>query len=169
MAEQQYDEEYVIEDLVQCMKDNLNTEIDNINAEKNAVSGDKRFIPNIPLDSYIFSALDKTTLNYKNFFIVYDLIDTPIINSQTGNAIETVLISFEVATFDENNKDRFNTLFKLLRYRRALKAVIKNNPDVFRGYAKALMTGLKPNVLPLAPNATIIKAGLDITALMTSN
>lgn len=168
MAEKVYDEEYMIEDLVACMKANLNTEIAAINTEKGAVSGDSRYLDTIPNDSYIFAAIDEQTINYKGFFVIYDLIDTPITAVQTQNSIESVIISFEVATFDENNVDRNETLFKLLRYRRAVKNVIMKNPEVFRGYAKALMTSLKPNVLPYAEGVNILKAGIDVTASVTS-
>ncbi len=169
MAGNFYDEEYMIEDFVACMKANLNAEIDLINADKGAIDDTNlRWLPQIPNDSYVFAALDESTINFKSFFILYDLVDTPVTAIQTENAIEPIILSFEVATFDELNKDRYNTLFKLLRYRRAVKNVIMKNPEMFRGYAKALMTSLKPNVLPYSKTATILKAGVEITASVTT-
>jgi len=168
MAGKFYDEEYMIEDLVNLFKAKLNDEIDLINADKESVVGDSRYIDHIPDDSYIFAALDETTINYQGFFVLFDLIDTPIQSVQKGNAIESVMISFEVCTFDELNDDRNNTLFKLLRYRRAIKEVLAKNPDVFRGYANALVTSLKPNVLPYSDRATILKAGVEVTASVTA-
>lgn len=168
MAGSVYDEEYMIEDFIACMQANLNAEITLVNTDKGAVAGDSRYLDQIPNDSYIFAALDETTINYKGFFILYDLMDTPINKVQNSNALENVQLSFEVCTFDELNDNRNETLFKLLRYRRAVKNVVMKNPEIFRGYAKALMTSLKPNALPYSEKATILKAGIEVTASVTT-
>jgi len=164
-----YDEEQMLRDIETTFKTNLNTEIDLINTEKGAVLGDALFIENIPTDKYIFETLDSRILNYKGFFIMYGLVDTPLKEANIESYIEDVTITFQVATFDKGEKARSNTLYKLLRYRRALKTVIMKNPDVFRSYAKPLMASLKPDAFPYSSKKIILKIGIDIKASVTAN
>lgn len=160
-----YDEELMIKDIEAIFKLKLNTEIDLINVEKN----DALILENIPSDKYIFETLDSRILNYKGFFIMYGLIDTPLREISTDNALEDVMVTFQVGTFDKGEKTRANTLYKLLRYRRALKQVIMKNPDMFRGYAKPLMASLKPDAFPYQNKSIILTIGIDIKASVTAN
>lgn len=170
MVDTVYDEEQMIRDIAKVFQDNLNTEIDRVNTSKGAVEGvDKLYIPNIPITDYIFETLDDTTLNFNKFFVMYGLIDTPTSGANINNFIEDVVVTFQVATWDGGEETRSDTLYQLLRYRRALKAVIMKNPDMFRGYAKPLVKALKPSVLPYSHKDIIIKIGLDITASVTAN
>jgi len=164
-----YDEEYMIRDVETLFKAQLNNEIALVNADKNAVSGDVLFLEDIPSDKYIFETLDKRLLNYTGFFILYGLVDTPIREVSTDNFIEDLTMTFQIATFDKGEKDRSNTLYKLLRYRRALKQVIIKNPDVFRDYAKPLMASLKPDAFPYSSKQIILTIGIDIKASVTAN
>lgn len=164
-----YDEELMIRDVETIFKAKLNEQIDCINTEKGAVSGDALFIDNIPSDKYIFETLDKRLLNYTGFFILYGLVDTPLRDAQVDNFIEDVTLTFQVATFDKGEKARSNTMYKLLRYRRALKQVIMKNPDVFRNYAKPLMASLKPDAFPYSSKKIILTIGIDIKASVTAN
>ncbi len=164
-----YDEEFMIQDIEALFKDKLDAEITKINTEKGAVSGDQLFIDGIPDEKYIFETLDSRVLNYKGFFILYGLVDTPIRETNTESLIEDVTVTFQVATFDKGEKTRSNTMYKLLRYRRALKQVIMNNPDVFRGYAKPLMASLKPDAFPYDNKRIILTIGIDVKASVTAN
>ncbi len=160
-----YDEENMIKDIETLFKAKLNDEIDLINTEKN----DTLTLDHIPSDKYIFETLDSRLLNYRGFFILFGLVDTPVRETATANLIEEVVITFQVATFDKGEKDRSNTMYKLLRYRRALKQVIMNNPDVFRNYAKPLIASLKPNAFPYDRNKIILTIGIDVKASVTAN
>lgn len=164
-----YDEEQMIRDIETIFKAKLNAEIDLINAEKSAVSGDDLFIPNIASEDYIFETIDSRVNNHKGFFVLYGIVDTPIREVQEGNFIEDLTVTFQVGTFDNGEKERSNTLYKLLRYRRALKQVIMKNSDIFRSYAKPLVGSLKPDALPYERNRVILKIGIDIKASVTSN
>lgn len=164
-----YDEEQMIRDIETTFKAKLNAEIDCINTEKGSVSGDALFIDNIPSDKYIFETLDKRLLNYTGFFILYGLVDTPIREANINNYIEDTTITFQVATFDKGEKARSNTMYKLLRYRRALKQVIMKNPDIFRSYAKPLVGSLKPDSFPFSSKKIILTIGIDIKASVTAN
>lgn len=160
-----YDEELMVRDLETTFKAKLNAEIDCINAEKN----DDLILEHIPAEKYIFETLDSRILNYKGFFILYGLIDTPPRDANTSNFIEDVTITIQVATFDRGEKDRSKTLYKLLRYRRALKQVVMKNPEMFRGYAQPLMASLKPDAFPYDRNNIILTIGIDVKASVTAN
>jgi len=164
-----YDEEEMIKDIEKLFKEKLNTEIDAINAEKNSVKGDALFIENIPESKYIHETLDSRILNYKGFFVMFGLVDTPIREANTENFIEDVTITFQVATFDKGEKTRSNTMYKLLRYRRALKQVIIKNSDVFRNYAKPQMASLKPDAFPFDRKNVILTIGINVKASVTAN
>lgn len=164
-----YDEESMIGDIETTFKAKLSAEIDCINAEKGAVDGDNLFLEYINDDKYIFETLDSRVLNYKGFFILFGLVDTPIREQNLNNLIEDVVITFQVATFDKGDKQRSNLMRKLLRYRRALKQVIFKNPDMFRGYAKPLMASLKPDAFPYGSKNIVLTIGLDIKASVTAN
>jgi len=163
-----YDEEFMISDIETLFKDKLNSEIDLVNAEKGSVSGDALFIPNIPTDKYNFETMNKSLLNYRGFFVMYGIADTPIKEQQQGNYIEDLTISFEVSTIDNGSKNLTNKFYQLLRYRRALKAVIMKNPEVFRGYATPLVGSLRPTAFPYDKQKAILSIGITIKASVTA-
>jgi hypothetical protein len=163
-----YDEELMVNDIETLFKAKLNDEIDAINTEKGSVLGDALYIPNIPTDNYVFGTLDSRILNYKDFFVIFGIIDTPIRDVNIGNFIEDLTVTFQVATFDPGDENRSETLYKLLRYRRALKQVIMKNSDVFRNYAKPLVASLAPDALPFDNKNVLIKIGIDIKASVTA-
>lgn len=164
-----YDEELMIKDIETTFKAKLNAEIDCINTEKGEVAGNDLFIPHIDEKDYIFETLDSRVNNHKGFFILYGIVDTPIREQNTNNFIEDLTVTVQVGTFDNGEKERSNTLYKLLRYRRALKQVIMKNSDIFRSYAKPLVGSLKPDALPYERNRVILKIGIDIKASVTAN
>lgn len=159
-----YDEELMIKDLANLYMTKLNSEIDIINAEKN----DSLVLDHIPSDKYVFETLGEGLLNYKGFFVMYGLMDTPLKEASNGNVIEDITVTFQIATFDKGEAERKNTLYKLLRYRRALRSLIIKNPDVFRGYAKASMASLKPDAFPYDSRAIVLTIGIDVKASVTA-
>lgn len=163
-----YDEEYMIRDAEKVFKDNLNTEIDAINLEKGALAGSDLFLDPIPPDMYIFETLDSRINNFGGFFLMYGLVDTPIREANVESFTEDLTITFQVATFDPGETDRSQTLYKLLRYRRALKQVVMKNSDMFRNYAKPLIGSLKPDAFPYSNKKVILTIGIDIKASVTA-
>ena len=163
-----YDEESVIADLVGLLQSDLNAEINLINTEKGAVSGDPLFLSEIPNDKYIFESLNKTILNYKGFFIMYGLKENPPREQQEVNMIEDVTVTVEISTFDSGTKNMNNLFTKLLRYRRALKSLVMKNPEMFRSYAKPFVQSLKPAAFPYSKNVVILSIGLDIRASIST-
>lgn len=163
-----YDEEQMIRDIENTFKTKLNDEIDCINTEKGVIVGDPLYIDHIPAEKYIFETLDSRVNNYTGFFIMYGLVDTPIRDQNTQSFIEDVIVTFQVATFDNGEKTRSNTLYKLLRYRRALKQVVMKNPGMFRNYAKPIMASLKPDAFPYDSKKIVLTIGIDIKASVTA-
>ena len=169
MSEPFYDEELMVRDLETLFKAKLNTEIGLINTEKGAVSGNALFMEDINSNKYIFESLHKSALNFKGFFILFGLVDTPIKEQNIESFLEDVVVQFEVATFDNGEKERSSTMYKLLRYRRALKQVIIKNPEVFRGYAKPLLASLKPSAFPYDSKNIVLLSGITVKALVTAS
>lgn len=164
-----YDEESMIKDLVSTLQAELNNEITKINIEKNASSGDELFLEPIQNDEYIFEVLDDSVNNYKGFFLMYGLIDMPLRETSEDNAIEEVVLAVRIGTFDNGEKGRKNILYKLLRYRKALKQLFKNNPDMFQNYAKPIVASLKPDAFNFGNKRIIIQAGVNVKASITAN
>lgn len=160
-----YDEEMVIRDLLALFKASLNTEIAGVNTEKN----DSMVLAVIPSDAYTYEGMKMNAiLNYEGFFVMYSLVDTPVEDTIEGNAVESCIVSFEVGTIVTAELVPEDVIYRLLRYRKAIKNLVMKNLDVFQGYSSLKMASLKPNALPLDGNLAIIKAGVDITASLTA-
>lgn len=159
-----YDEEYMASDLEALLKAQLPAEIAIINADKN----DSLTLASIANDKYVFETLSESMLNFEGFFLMYGISDAGTIKeASTGNVIEDVTFTVQIATFDKGEASRLNTLKKLLRYRRALRSVIINNPDVFRGYAKASLASLRPNAFEFN-RKVVLTCGIDVKASLTA-
>lgn len=159
-----YDEEYMADDIEALFKAQLPAEIAVVNADKN----DSNSIANIPNDKYVFETLSDSMNNFEGFFLMYGIADAGTVKeASTGNIIEDVTFTIQIATFDKGEASRRNTLRKLLRYRRALRSVIINNPDVFRGYAKASLASLRPNAFEFN-RKIVLTCGIDVKASITA-
>ncbi|NJM55065.1 MAG: hypothetical protein HC841_03335 [Verrucomicrobiae bacterium] len=160
-----YDAEQVLRDLEQSFKDNLNTEIAAVNAEK----ADALTIVDIPDDKYVFMTLDERMLNFKGFWFQYGLMESPPSQASPDNFREDVTVTLQVACFDQGDRDRSATLYRLLRYQRAIKQVILKNPDLFQGYSKPLVQSLEPAAYPFDNKLVILSIGVNITVSITAN
>lgn len=161
-----YDEENVLKDLLACFQANFASAIACVNTVKN----DSLTLEDIPTDQWLMVSLDSSTLNYGDFFVMYGFVDNKITEVQEDNWLEPVAVRFEVCTFDNGERDRSETLYKLIRYRRALKSILAKNPDVLQGYSKPLAKSLEPTAFPF-PNTQdfVISVGLDIQAMITAS
>lgn len=158
-----YDEELAVKDAIDLVKQKLSAKIAQINAEKN----DDIVLATIPEAQYIFEMLTDEILNYKGYMVIYGIQDTPVREQSDGNTIEDIVVSVQIGTFDNGEKDRSKTMYKLLRYRRALKEIFLENSDVFRGYAKSKVKSLKPDAFPINNKYVLITIGVDVVASMT--
>lgn len=164
-----YDEEYVVADIEATFKANLNGEITKINTEKGANVGDELYMDTLTDDDYIYEVIPESVLNHTGFFVLFGLVDTEPTEQNSNNFLDNTTVTFQIGAFDLGDEQRRILLTKLLRYRRAIKQVIMNNPDMFRGYATPVVASLKPDSLQLTSKRTILKIGVDITASITAN
>ena len=161
-----YDEENVLKDLLACFQANFSTAIACVNTVKN----DSIILEDIPLDMWSMVSLDSSVLNYRGFFIMYGFVDNNLTEVQADNWLEPVATRFEVCTFDNGERDRSETLYRLIRYRRALKDILLKNLDVLQGYSKPLIKSLEPSAFPFPGTQDfIISVGIDIKAMITAN
>lgn len=162
-----YDEEFILDDCIAAFKKSLNTEIAKINAEKLSI-GDTLVLDPIADDNYVFATLSESHLNYKGFFLMYDLSDPGALKEASPEAqAEDATVTVMIGVFDQGEKERSNLLRKLLRYRRALREVVINSPDMFRGHAKPLLASLKPNAFEFN-RVIVLTSGVDIKASITA-
>lgn len=159
-----YDEEQVIRDIEALLKAELNTEIACVNTIKN----DSITLDTIPADHYIFETLDSRVNNFRKPFIMYGLVEDDPSSTQLGNFIEPVTVTVQAALFDCGEKQRVRDIYRLLRYRQAIKRVMLKNPDVFQGYSIPLIKRLKPSAFPWDNKRVILTCGLDVTASITA-
>lgn len=159
-----YDEEMILKDAVDLVKSKLPAEIIAINTEKN----DTIVLDSIDDTRYVLEFIDQKVLNYKGPFILYGLVSSPVKEKSSQNLLEDVTLTFSVGLFDSGEKDRSINFYKLLRYRRALKKIFLDNPDVFRGYAKSSVVSLNPDAIPVSNNVVILTMGIDVTASVTA-
>ena len=160
----QYDTESFLRELETVFKNNLNGRISAINTEKGDFS-----IPEIRDDAWYFQNLNSEVFSYP-VFVVWGLETKPNPNeteTQNDNYIEEVKVFIEVAMPDDGDTTSQNTVWKLLRYTRALKEVAFKNFDKFQGYAKTKVDRLEPTSFNLDGNM-FRSAGIQIVASLTA-
>ena len=158
-----YDAEMAIFDVLDLYKDKLNAAITAINSEKN----DGLVLDAIPNDTYVFDNFPSQVVNYEVALVWGLSSGESVKSSQENNFIEPINITLEICVADDGGEDRLNQLKKLLRYSRALQAVIMENYDVLRGYGRPVIRSLEPNGFSLS-NKLFLCAGIQITASITA-
>lgn len=160
-----YDAETVLKNVEALLKAELDTQIGCINT----IKSDAIVLDTIPADHYLFETLDSRVNNFKKPFIMYGLTENESKGAQLGNYVETVTVTVEVAFFDCGIKNRSTDVYKLLRYREALKRTVLKNPDIFRGYGTPLIKSLNPASFPFDNKRVILSCGLNVTVSITGD
>ena len=158
-----YDVETVLTRTADFYKALLNAEIDCINTEKN----DSIVLENIDSDCYVFETLTEDILNYDAPFVMYGLVPTQPKEVQENNFVKEIKMTFRVAFSDEGNAERNDEFYKLLRYQRALEAVIMKNTDIYQGYGKPMVTSLTPEAFEFN-SKVFLNLGIDISVSITA-
>jgi hypothetical protein len=156
------DVELVIDYLLQIFKDDLNTQILAMNAKK----ADSIVLSEIDNTKYVFNNFPASIMNQKVSF-VWGLEPFEISDENEAAFIEKTTMTFEVVISDPGEIERLNVLKRLLRYTEALKAVVRNNPDVLQGFGKVVPRSLEPNGFMLK-NTLFLSAGISISASIAS-
>jgi hypothetical protein len=160
-----YDEENFLNDVLALIQDKLPAKLIAINSRKS----DSITLDAIANEAYHFQTLDAAALNFRGFFILYGFNENKPTQIQNDNMLEPVNVSFEVGTFDNGERDRAETIKRLIRYRRALKEVLFENFDYFKGYTKPTLVSLEPAAF-VFPNTNdlILSAGVEIQGIITA-
>ena len=157
-----YDTEQFLRDLETVMKANLNTKITAINTEK----GDFE-IANINDGAWYFQNLNSEVFSYAQF-IAWGLGNSPDSQGeQNDNYMERIRVMYEVCLADEGERSSRGINYKLLRYQRAMKEVVLENFDSYRGHTKTLITSLTPTSFTL-DGKLFRSAGIQIQAALTA-
>ena len=154
-----YDKEDLLFDVVQSFKDNFDTEI----AAVNTLKGDS-VLDTIPAAAYFVQEAGEESFNFNPFVFFYVSIPNSesIESSSMDNFTITVLVVFQ----DEANTG-FEMVRKLLRYQRAMKAVIENNFAINAGSNRIKVSGIEPVFLKDQDSANMTKTcGIEIQSFI---
>ena len=158
-----FDTECLLKKTSELMKSRLNAEIVLINTEKADYELDA-----VNDDAWYFQNLDDEVWSYSNF-IVWGIYDNPNqTDSQNNNAMKQTQMFFEVCIPDDGGPINQNVFYKLLRYTRALEAVIDKNYDKVRSGLKLQVSSLSPTSFDLG-GKTFRSAGVLVTANISRN
>lgn len=158
-----FDTECLLKKTAELMKSKLNAEIAVVDADK----ADYELDP-INDEAWYFQNLNEECFSYSNF-VTWGMYDSPEqTDSQNNNAMKQSRIFFEVCTVDDGGPITENVYYKLLRYIRALEAVVDKNYDKIRSGLKVQVSSLSPTSFDLG-GKTFRSAGILITANMSRN
>ena len=145
------------------MKSKLNDEIAVVDADK----GDYALDP-VNDDAWYFQNLNDEVWSFANF-VVWGMYDNPTQpSSQNNNAMKSNQMFFEICIPDDGGPISENVYYKLLRYIRALEAVIDKNYDKVRSGLKVQIDSLSPTSFDLG-GKTFRSAGILVTANISRN
>ena len=116
-----FNEETMITSVITAMKNNINTKITAINAEKN----DGLTLNEIDTSAYYFVDFPGDAPSFDPC-VVYRVAITSD-DSPMGSSSTRIAMGFELIFSDEMEADSDNSLKRAMRYRRALKEVIREN------------------------------------------
>ena len=159
------DIEKIFDDIVTLVREQLNTEIELINAEKD----DTLKLETITDKAHFFSSLPQAAFNYTHF-LVFSFSNNPTVESQQGdNNIKAINLTFEVVAQDKGQSYDRNLIKRLMRYSTALENIfLKNQGRVMQGYGKLEVTALVPSGLFAVDGKYIRSAGVSVTARITA-
>lgn len=158
-----FDTECLLKKTSEIMQARLNAELLLIDADKSDY-----IIDPINPDAWYFQNLNEEAFSYANF-VVWGMYDNPAqLSPQNNNAIKEIKMFFEVCMPDDGGPMNENVYYKLLRYTRALEAVIDKNYDKIRSGLKVQVSNLSPTSFDLT-GKTFRSAGVLVTAAITRN
>jgi len=158
-----FDTECLLKKTSELMKAKLNAELALIDLDK----GDYELDP-INDEAWYFQNLNEEAFSYANF-VAWGMYDNPEQTSvQNNNAMKNVQMFFEVCTVDDGGPISENVYYRLLRYTRALEAVIHKNYDKIRSGLKVQVTSLSPTSFDLG-GKTFRSAGILVSTAMSAN
>jgi hypothetical protein len=152
---QKYDLERLLGDLLSIVKTNLNTKLNEIQAEKTTLLGAANFaVPPIAEGAW-FDTLDDKTVNFDPY-VYFGVNDNTVIELASAETSEFAI--FFTVVLHNNNEDA-NVYKKMLRYIRALQEVVSENFDRIPEVARFQVRTVTPNDLKDLDGDTFHKIG----------
>ena len=152
-----YDVEQLTKDLLQLVKDNLNTEITKIQTQK----GNDFELKLIAEPTAYYPSLDDNILEFDPF-VYYGIGDNDILSNGPESS-DNLEIFFTVVFTNENDDD--NNYWRSLRYIRALRKVFENNYDSIPEAGDLKLGVITPQNLKDLDDDTFYKlSGITVTA-----
>jgi hypothetical protein len=130
-----YDVESLLRDVKTVLSTNLNTKINALNAEKN----DSITLKTIPAGAYFLQELSQVPINYNPYVLYGEQDNQPASEGTYGATMENVTVSIGLILEDEGEDAGETPVYKMLRYRRALKEVIEENFQILSGGNKLVV------------------------------
>lgn len=158
-----FDTECLLKKTSELMKAKLNAELLVVDTDK----ADYVLDP-INADAWYFQNLNEECFSYANF-ITWGMYANPTqTDTQNNNSMKSIEIFFEVCIPDDGGAINENVFYKLLRYTRALEAVIHKNYDKIHSGVKVSVSNLSPTSFDLG-GKTFRSAGILVTAAISTN
>ena len=118
-----YDAEYIVDVILDVVKDNLNTKLSDISTEKN----DSITLADIPSSAYFFNHMPVN--NNISSFVVYGITETEVLDNAGMGVLKRYSVDIELVLSGLTNKSRETLERTLMRYTRAIEEVLAENWD----------------------------------------
>jgi len=150
-----YDLERLLDDLLAIVKTNLNTKINEIQAEKTTLLGQGNFAVPLIDDNAWFDSLDERTVNFDPY-VYYGVNDNRVIEQAGAEASEVQIFFTVVLHYDGSDTAMFR---KMLRYIRALQEIVSENFDAIQCASNLTVSTMTPVDLKDLDGDTFHKIG----------
>jgi len=151
-----HDLEFLIDQVEQILKDNINVKLNAIDIEK----ADGISLKKIDECAYFKQELDSRTVNFNPFVLMFI---KDIQGEGLGPAtLQLVTLTVLICLTDQNPEDSIYR--QVVRYHRALKEVFEDHFTEIESASRITVTTLRPDYLQLLNSARMHRAvGVDIT------
>lgn len=150
-----YDAEQLLNDIFEIVKANLNTKLNEIKVEKDALLGSGNFAVPLIEDNAWFDSLDEKTANFDPY-VYYGVNDNSVIELASAESSQLTIFFTVVLHY---NGDDANMYKKMLRYIRALQEIVAENFDRIPEASSLRVTAVNPQDLQDLDESTFHKIG----------
>ena len=159
-----YDPERLITDVTNLIRDNLNTKVAEIQAEKDLLLGADNFELPLVDDEAYFDSLDEGVTNF-NPFIYIGMDSNSAVSSGGAGTIQELAIFVTIFIVKDNADAKIN--MKVFRYTRAFMEIIEKNFGKITYTSSMKISTIAPQDMASDENEDIHKAGgIVISAVM---
>jgi len=150
-----YDTERLLNDLKEIVQSNLNTKINEIQAEKATLLGASNFaVPEVHDDAW-FDSLDDKTVNFDPY-VYYGVSDNTVIELAGAETSDVSIFFTVVLHYNGSDAAMFR---KMLRYIRALQEIVAENFDAIPCASNLTVKTISPTDMKDLDGDTFHKIG----------